>query len=104
MRTPRYPSTELDTWGPGLARGVRLRVGPHSVFIADKHLYHVIRELQDHNVTLRRERDPDGNHRTLADWRNLARVRGVVITALEHQLEAAKNSPASAEDHRKETA
>lgn len=101
MTGPRLPDSERDEWGSERVPGVRLRVGRNSIFIAERHLASVIFALEQHAAELRRLGDPGGRHRTPSQWRNLARSRALVITALEHQLDAATSAtttvPAPAE-------
>lgn len=87
MTTPRIPNITPDTWAHDTdppIEGVRLRVGPHSVFIADEHLADVAGELARRAALHRRDQDSDAL--TPAQWRRLARRRGNTIRALEHLL------------------
>lgn len=86
---PRFPHAEAGVWGHNGEPGVRLRIGRTSMFIARKHIPAVVNDLERIARELG-ELDGTGyGRRSLAQWRNLARTRGLVIRALEHELAAA---------------
>ena len=94
-RRPRYPHAAAGVWGHSDEPGVRLRIGRASLFIARKHIPSVCNDLQRIASELDGPDIASERRRTLAQWRSLARARGLVIKALEHELAEATKTPSA---------